>query len=110
MDFNFTINGFTALISTTKYSCDPSNIAKIRKDLPILIVSGDCDPVGNNGKGVKKVYEMMKFAGILDINMKLFENDRHEILNEINRDEVFEYIKVWLEEKTILYTNVNKDN
>ena len=110
MDFNFTINGFTALINATKYSCDPSNIAKIRKDLPILIVSGDCDPVGNNGKGVKKVYEMMKFAGILDIKMKLFENDRHEILNEINRDEVFEYIKIWLDEKTILYTNVNKDN
>ena len=69
--------------------------------MPILLASGDCDPVGNNGKGVKKVYEIMKSVGILDLKMKLFENDRHEILNEVNRNEVYEYIKTWLNEKTL---------
>ena len=101
MDFNFTINGYIGLIEATRYSCDFHNIEKIRKDLPILLVSGDCDPVGNNGKGVKKVYEIMKSAGILDLKIKLFENDRHEILNEINRKEVYKYIKTWLDEKTL---------
>ena len=101
MDFNFTLNGYIGLVEATKFSCDYYNIDKIRKDLPILLASGDCDPVGNNGKGVKKVYEIMKSAGILDINMKLFENDRHEILNEVNRNEVYEYIKTWLNEKTL---------
>ena len=100
MDFNFTLNGYIGLISATKFSCDFSNIEKIKKDLPILLVSGDNDPVGNNGKGVKKVYDLMKSAGILDLNIKLFENDRHEILNEVNRVQVYEYIKTWLYEKT----------
>ena len=101
MDFNFTINGYIGLIQTTKYSCDFHNIEKIRKDLPILLISGECDPVGNNGKGVKKVYELMKSAGILDLKIKLFEKGRHEILNEVNRKEVYEYIKTWLDEKTL---------
>ena len=100
MDFDFTINGYIGLLQATQISCDFYNIKKIKKDLPILLVSGDCDPVGNNGKGVKKVYEMMKSAGILDLKMKLFENDRHEILNEINRKEVYKYILAWLDEKT----------
>ena len=101
MDFKFTLNGYIGLIEATKFSCNYYNIEKIRKDLPILLASGDCDPVGNNGKGVKKVYEIMKSVGILDLKMKLFENDRHEILNEVNRNEVYEYIKAWLNEKTL---------
>ena len=66
------------------------------------MVSGGSDPVGNNGKGVKKVYDMMKAAGILDVTIKLFENDRHEILNEVNRNEVYEYIVNWLDERTLI--------
>jgi alpha-beta hydrolase superfamily lysophospholipase len=99
MDFNFTLNAYIGLIEATKYSCNYSNIKKIRKNLPILLISGDCDPVGNNGKGVKKVYELMKSAGILDVSIKLFENDRHEILNEVNRNEVYKYVKNWLSER-----------
>lgn len=101
MDFNFTLNGYIGLVEATRFSCDFSNIKKIKKDLPILLISGDNDPVENNGKGVKKVYEMMKNAGVSDLKIKLFENDRHEILNEVNREEVYDYIKTWLNEKTL---------
>ena len=73
MDFNFTLNGYIGLIEATKFSCDYYNIEKLRKDLPILLVFGICDPVGNNGKSVKKVYEMMKSVGILDLKMKLLK-------------------------------------
>ena len=103
MDFEFTINGFLGLIQAVEYCCNSVNVAKVIKNLPILIISGDSDPVGDNGKGVKKVYQMMKDVGIRDVTMKLYENARHEILNELNREEVYEYIGNWLEEKNILY-------
>lgn len=109
VDFEFTLNGFLGLMQAIHYSCNPSNIIKVKKDLPILFVSGCCDPVGNNGEGVRKSYEMMKMVGSLDITMKLYENDRHEVLNELNRDEVYEYIRTWLDEKTLLY-NKNNNN
>ena len=75
-------------------------MAKINKDIPILFVSGDNDPVGNNGEGVKKSYEIMKLIGSVDVTLKLYEGSRHEVLNELNRDEVYEYILNWFNEKT----------
>ena len=98
-NFEFTLNGFLAVALSVKYCCNPTNVAKVRKDLPILLVSGDSDPVGDNGKGVKKSYMIMKTVGILDVNMKLFENMRHEVLNELNKIEVYEYIYSWLKDK-----------
>lgn len=108
MNFDFTLNGYIGLMQATIFSCEPFYVSKVKKNLPILLISGDSDPVGNNGKGVKKVYNMMKSNGILDVTLKLFEKGRHEILNEINRYEVFEYIKNWLDEKFLLYNNNNK--
>ena len=98
--FDFTINGFFGLVTAIRYSCNPSNVAKINKDIPILFVSGDKDPVGNNGEGVKKAYEIMKLIGSVDVTLKLYEGSRHEVLNELNRDEVYEYILNWVNEKT----------
>ena len=98
--FDFTLNGYYGLVQSIRYSCDPSNVAKIKKDIPILFVSGDCDPVGNNGEGVKKSYEIMKLVGSVDVSMKLFMGCRHEVLNELNKDEVYEYILNWINEKT----------
>ena len=98
--FDFTINGFFGLVTAIRYSCNPSNVAKINKDIPILFVSGDKDPVGNNGEGVKKAYEIMKLIGSMDVTLKLYEGSRHEVLNELNRDEVYEYILNWVNEKT----------
>ena len=103
VNFDFTLNGFLGVMQAILYSCNPSNVIKMKKDLPILLVSGDCDPVGDNGEGVKKSYELIKMVGSQDVTMKLYENARHEVLNELNREEVYEYIKVWLEEKTLKY-------
>ena len=78
--------------------------------MPLLFVSGSNDPVGDNGEGVKKAYDLMVNAGVKDVNIKLFEGDRHEILNEVNRQEVFEYIGNWLDEKNNfdILTKINK--
>lgn len=99
MKFDFTLNGFIGLIEATKISCDSNSAEKINKDLPLLFVSGSNDPVGDNGEGVRKSYNLMVSVGVRDVSMKLFEGDRHEILNEKNRQEVFEYIGNWLDEK-----------
>ena len=101
MKFDFSLNGFIALIEATKISCDSNYVGRINKELPILLVSGDNDPVGDNGEGVKKAFNLLKKVGVKDVSLKLFEGDRHEVLNEVNRNEVFEYIGNWLDEKNI---------
>ena len=98
--FEFTINGYYGMVQSIRYSCNPTNVAKINKDIPVLFASGDNDPVGNNGEGVKKSYEIMKLVGSVDVTLKLFEGARHELLNELNKDEVYDYILNWVNEKT----------
>ena len=60
----------------------------MRRDLPILLVSGDKDPVGDNGKGVRAVREQYASVGVTDVTCTLYPGARHEIFNETNRDEV----------------------
>ena len=61
------------------------------------MVSGQEDPVGDLGEGVKKVQYKYDEAGMRDITYKLYENDRHEILNEFDKEVVFEDILSWME-------------
>lgn len=69
-----------------------ANLSAIRKDLPILIVSGDKDPVGGQGKLVTKLNEMYKSIGIVSVFKKLYKDARHELLNETNRQEIYQDI------------------
>ena len=64
-------------------------------DIPILILSGDMDPVGNYGKGVTYVYDHLKESHP-NVQMTLYEEGRHELLNEINKDIIYEDILSWL--------------
>lgn len=70
----------------------------IRKDLPILLVAGAEDPVGDYGEGVRKVWMMLGDAGVEDLTCQIWEDARHEIHNETNREEVFDYCLTWMEE------------
>jgi alpha-beta hydrolase superfamily lysophospholipase len=65
----------------------------------MLFVAGKEDAVGNFGKGVESVYRRYKQNGIADVMIRLYENDRHEILNELDRDKVFQDILKWLDYK-----------
>ena len=58
----------------------------------MLIISGSEDPVGDYGRGVRKVAKLYRDAGLSDVRLKLFEGDRHEILNEKDRDDVMKTI------------------
>ena len=81
------------------YVNQKENAEKIPVNLPILMVAGDRDPVGEFGRAVKRVYKMYRVAGIKDITLKLYENDRHEILNETDKERVFDDILNWCESR-----------
>jgi alpha-beta hydrolase superfamily lysophospholipase len=92
----FTVNGYQGLFEAVNFSCDAENTKLLPKKLPLFIVSGEQDPVGGLGKGVKDVYYLYQQAGCLDLTYKLYENDRHEILNETDRQVVFEDLLAWM--------------
>ncbi len=94
--FVFTLNGYYNLFSMIEQIINEKNLEKMPKDLPVLIVSGEDDPVGNFGKDPKAVYEAFKSIGMKNLDLKLYPNDRHEILNEIDKALVYEDIYNWL--------------
>ncbi|MBP3851676.1 MAG: alpha/beta fold hydrolase [Erysipelotrichaceae bacterium] len=96
-NFMFTANSYLQLFRSIEDCEKPEHIALIPKDLPILLVSGAMDPVGNFGKGVLQVYHSYQKAGLEHISCKLYENCRHEILNELNHAQVDQDIIDWLE-------------
>ena len=71
----------------------------IPKTLPLLLAAGSDDPVGAFGKGVCKIFERYKRAGIKDITLQLYPGDRHELLNETDRQQVYEDLYLWLDER-----------
>ena len=77
------------------------NRKKTPRELPIYIFSGAKDPVGMNGKGVRRLVRSYRQLGIKDLTYKLYPDGRHEMLNEINRDEVTTDLLQWLERHTI---------
>ena len=77
---------------------DPKKVALIPKRLPILLMSGSADPVGDQWKGVLKVKQQLQDAGIADVRSQLYRDARHEILNETCRDQVTADVLAWLDE------------
>ena len=73
------------------------NLSRMDKDTPVYFFSGDKDPVGGMGKGVRKVCGFFRDAGVKDVTLKLYPGGRHEMLNETNRDEVYADVLSWLE-------------
>jgi alpha-beta hydrolase superfamily lysophospholipase len=69
----------------------------VPKDLPIHLLAGSMDPVGNRGKGVQQVADQYRRLGVQDVSVKLWPEARHEVLNETNRDEVMDEVVGWLD-------------
>lgn len=97
--FMFTVNGYYHMFSGMLKMQKKESIYMIPKHLPILVMAGVEDPVGNFGKGVRKVYEKYRAAGIQDITLRLYAGDRHELLNETDRSQVYEDIWEWLKDR-----------
>ena len=97
--FLFTVNGYYNMFRGMRYCQRQKNLDKIPKTLPILVVSGQNDPVGEFGKGPKIVAQTYRETGIQDVTLQLFPDDRHEILNELDKEAVDQYLLKWIEDR-----------
>ena len=93
--YQFTLSAMQDLVKLNKYSNNSEWFEKMNKQKPILLTAGGEDPVGEHGTGVKKVYELLKEAGA-NVQLKLYEGYRHEILNDYCRDTVIADIKAFI--------------
>ena len=98
--------GFVAKVSLyrdmmegIRFISDQKNVDKMNKDAPIYFMSGEEDPVGDYGAGVEKAYKSFCDAGVKDVMIRLYPGGRHEMLNEINRADVYQDILKWLNKK-----------
>lgn len=94
--FLFTAAGYRDLFDILHSVSTRSWYNNVPFILPILLISGTEDPVGEYGKGVRQVFHDLKKTGHKDVTLKLYENDRHEILNELNKQQVFDDVLSWL--------------
>lgn len=94
--YKYTVSGMKALFLTLKAVSTRRWYNSVPLSMPILLSSGSMDPIGDYSKGVTEVYKTLKKTGHKYVTMKLYDGARHEILNEINRKEVFGDIIEWL--------------
>lgn len=90
---------FRDMMTGVKFITNKKNLTAMNKNMPVYFMSGDMDPVGECGKGVQKAYNNFLEAGMKDVSIKLYPGGRHEMLNEINKDEVYTDILAWLGSK-----------
>ena len=90
--FSFTVSAMCDLILLQSLCNKRRWFQSVPKALPVLVVSGENDPVGNYGGGVREVYRRLLNAGVKDVSLKLYPDMRHEILNELGKETVWEDI------------------
>ena len=92
-----TVGMFHDMMEGLQFISDPRNLRRMDPYTPVYLFSGDADPVGSRGKGVRKVAGFFRESGCRDVTVKLYPGGRHEMLNEINRDTVYQDVLDWLE-------------
>ena len=93
--FRFTLNGFYSFFRGIQRANDQESAGQLPKTYPLLFTAGAEDPVGSNGKGVEAVYRRYRHHGA-NASIKLYPGDRHEILNELDRETVYADIYNWI--------------
>jgi alpha-beta hydrolase superfamily lysophospholipase len=93
--FTFTVNGFKTLFTLLDRLNQDENLSAMPKELPVHFIAGDMDPVGSYGEGVR--------TGMERISIKLYSGDRHELLNEKDKRQVYEDIYPWIMERVREY-------
>ena len=96
---NATTGLFREMLGGLSFIAKPENLKRMNLNIPVLFISGEMDPVGDCGKGVKRAYESFRKAGVRDVSIKLYPELRHEILNETCRETVYADILQWLESR-----------
>ena len=86
------------MVSALGRIANPSHVAKVPKVMPLYLLAGDEDQVGDSGKGMKNLHDSYKRAAIFDVRLKLYPGGRHEMFNETNRQEVTDDFIRWCDE------------
>ena len=94
-----TVSLFRDMMGGIRFVTSQKNIDRMCQETPVYFMSGDADPVGENGKGVTRAYNAFCRAGLHDVKMRLYPGGRHELLNETNREEVYKDVLDWINEK-----------
>lgn len=95
--FRFTLNGFATLFELVDRLYDPELLQKMPKELPVLFLAGEDDPVGAYGSAVRRVAEQFRALGMEQTDCKLYPGMRHELVNETGREEVAADLLSWIE-------------
>ncbi len=98
--------GFTAsagllrdLMEGIAYIERKDSLSNMKKDLPVFFIAGGDDPVGSYGKGVRQAAAAFEKAGMTAVSVRIYPLARHEILNEINKEEIYEDVAQWITSK-----------
>lgn len=94
---NASVGLFREMLGGMAFVSDRGNLKRMNAATPVLFVSGEMDPVGDCGKGVRRAYESFRRAGVRQAELRLYPGLRHEILNETGHEQVYEDIARWLE-------------
>lgn len=94
---NFTARAYADMLGGMLTNYDPRRLATLDTSVPILIQSGDADPIGEYGRGTRRLLANYQALGYKDVSMILYEGARHELLNETNRQQVSADILSWIE-------------
>lgn len=92
----FTLRGYHDLFSLVERVSRRAWAEEMPKELPLLLMSGEMDPVGSWGKGVRLVDTALREAGVKDVTLRLYPEMRHEILNEIGKETVWRETLEWI--------------
>lgn len=98
-DFNFSVGAYRELfrlLAGISEKRGESWSARVPQSLPVLLIAGEDDPLGENGKGIREVYERLSDAELCELSMKLYPKGRHEILNDVMKHEVYADILEWI--------------
>ena len=98
--FPFTVQGWIDILEAAIASQDPAQHARIERQLPLHVFCGERDPVGGATRGVKKLLDAYRKAGLTRVSHRFYTSGRHEMLNEENRDQVVEDLLGWLDAVT----------
>ncbi len=99
MGFPFTVGAYKELFTLMEKISSVEWAESVPDSLPILLLSGDQDPVGGYGNGVRQVCERLQSAGVTDVTLELYKGGKHEMLNEANYEDVQDMLLRWMEER-----------
>ncbi len=94
--FTFTLNAYYNMFAGLKTLTDSHFLHRLPRSLPMLFIAGEMDPVGGFGEGVKKTALQLQNMGMTHITCRLYPNDRHEVLNELDRKDVYKDVSDFL--------------